>query len=341
MAVLDQSVTDRFAVYNGDSMEVMPTLPDGSIHFTIYSPPFCGLYHYSSNERDLSNTRNYAEFFEMYGFFVREIFRLTMPGRITAVHCMDIPTSNSGHNDALIDFPGDIIRLHEKIGFKYIARRGIWKEPLAVRNRTMVKGLAHKTVVVDSAQTSVASADYLMAFRRKGDNPVPIAHPTGLTEYAGVRQPPADVMRYRGWTGNQIENRFSHWVWRQYASAFWDDIRGNQGDRELDRGGVLPFIEARGEEDEKHVHPLQLDVIHRGIQLWSNPGERVLTPFMGVGSEVYEAVRCGRFGIGAELKESYYRQALRNLATVDRVIIENATLFDLDEEPSLFDVVES
>jgi DNA modification methylase len=306
--VLDQQVTDRYAIYNGDCMEVMPALPDESIHLSVYSPPFAGLYHYSSSERDLSNARDYAEFLEMYEYVVRELYRLTMPGRITAVHCMDVPTGNSGRNDALTDFPGDIIRLHERIGFRYITRRCVWKEPLTVRNRTLAKGLAHRTIVDDSAQASVASADYLLEFRRRGDNPVPVVHPVGLTEYAGQRQPPAEVLPYRGWTGKQTENRYSHWIWRQYASAFWDDVR-------LDN--VLPFREARDEEDEKHVHPLQLDVITRCLTLRSNPGERVFTPFMGVGSEVYEAVRCGRFGLGTELKRSYFRQAVRNLAALD------------------------
>lgn len=303
MAVQDQRVTDRFAIYNGDSCEVMPTLPDESIHLSVYSPPFGGLYHYSSSERDLSNARNYDEFFEHYEFVVRELHRLTMPGRLTGVHCMDVPSSNTGC-DFLRDFPGDIIRLHEKCGFRYVARYSIWKEPLGVRNRTMLKNLAHKTIVDDSSRCSVASADYLLMFRRSGTNPVPIAHPHGLMEYAGAREIPAELMSYRGYKGNQIENRYSHWIWRQYASAFWDDIR-------LDR--VLPFKQARDEEDERHVHPLQLDVIDRCLTLWSNPGENVLTPFMGVGSEVYSAVMNHRRGIGVELKPSYYRQAVRNL----------------------------
>ena len=169
----------------------------------------------------------------------------------------------------------------------------------------MVKALAHKTVVDDSSRCSVASADYLLIFRRYGDNPVPIAHPHGLTEYAGSRTPPADVLSYRGWRGNQIENRYSHWIWRQYASAFWDDIR-------IER--VLPYEESREPDDERHVHPLQLDVIERTVILRTNPGETVLTPFMGVGSEVYGAVTNGRRGVGIELKTAYYRQAERNLA---------------------------
>lgn len=304
MAVLDQLLTPEFAIYNGDSMEVMPTLPDGSVHLSIYSPPFAGLYQYSSSERDLSNSTGYPEFLEHYAYFVREIQRLTMPGRMTAVHCMDIPTGNTGKGDGLRDFPGDIIRLHESEGWQYVARYHVWKEPLTVRNRTMVKSLAHKTIVDDSTRCSVASADYLLVFRKAGENPIPVAHPTGLHEYAGDRQIPAELHRYRDWKGNQIENRYSHWIWRQYASAFWDDVR-------LDR--VLPFREARDEEDEKHVHPLQLDVIDRATILWSNPGETVLTPFMGVGSEVYGAVQNGRRGIGIELKPSYYRQAVRNL----------------------------
>jgi len=309
VAVADQTITDRYAIYNGDCLEVMPTLPPGSVGLSIYSPPFAGLYHYSSSERDLSNSRDYAEFFEHYGYVVRELFRLTIPGRMTAVHCMDVPASNTGRGDYLIDFPGDIIRLHEREGWRYVARYHVWKEPLAVRNRTMTKALAHKSIVDDSSRCTVASADYLLLFRRKGENPVPISHPTGLTEYAGERQMPADLLPFRNWKGKQTENRFSHWIWRQYASAFWDDVR-------IDR--VLPYKPARDAEDEKHVHPLQLDVIDRALVLWSNPDETVLTPFLGVGSEVYAAVMAGRRGIGIELKASYYRQAVKNLSDAGR-----------------------
>jgi hypothetical protein len=298
-------------------MDVMAELDDASIHLSVYSPPFAGLYQYSSSERDLSNSRDYDEFLDHYGHVVAELARLTMPGRITAVHCMDVPLSNSGRGDALSDFPGDIIRLHRRHGFDYVARYHVWKEPLTVRNRTMTKALAHKTIVEDSSRCSAASADYLLCFRRHGDNPIPIEHPHGLTDYAGERPIPEDLLSYRGWTGKQTENRYSHWIWRQYASAFWDDIR-------LDR--VLPFRQARDEQDERHVHPLQLDVIDRCLVLWSNPGERILTPFMGVGSEVYAAVQAGRLGLGVELKPSYYRQAVKNLAS----------LGSEDEQHSLF-----
>lgn len=325
MAVIDQLITDDFAIYNGDCIEGMGELPDGKIALSIYSPPFGGLYHYSSSDRDLSNCLNYDQFFEHYAFVVRELFRLTMPGRMTAVHCMDVPSGNSG-TDFLIDFPGDIIRLHKAEGWNYIARYAIWKEPLAVRNRTMAKNLAHKTIVEDSSRCSVASADYLLVFRRKGENQVPIAHPTGLHTYAGERQMPAELLKYKSWIGNQIENRFSHWIWRQYASAFWDDIR---------IGRVLPFKASRDDEDEKHVHPLQLDVIERCVQLWSNPGETVLTPFMGVGSEVFGAVQSGRRGVGFELKPSYFRQAVANMATVrDEVIEQPDILAETEAEPS-------
>ena len=190
MAVIDQKIERNFAIYHGDCLEVMPELPDGSVHLSVYSPPFCGLYHYSSSERDLSNCRSYEEFFEHYEFMVRELFRLTVPGRMTAVHCVDVPSGNTGC-DHLVDFPGDIIRLHERLGFRYVARYCVWKEPLGVRNRTMAKNLAHKTVVDDSSRCSNASADYLLLFRRKGENPDPIEHPHGLLEYACERENPA------------------------------------------------------------------------------------------------------------------------------------------------------
>lgn len=302
--VIEQVLTDAYAIYNGDCIDVMAGLPAGSVHLSVYSPPFGGLYHYSSDERDLSNCRDYDQFMAHYDFVVREIARVTMKGRCSAVHCMDVPTGNTG-SDAYIDFPGDIIRLHQKHGFHFIARHAIWKEPLWVRNRTMQKNLAHKTAVDDSVQCGVASADYLLIFRKAGQNPIPVAHPVGFLEYAGDdSKMPADVRHLRGFEGDQKQNRFSHWIWRRYASSIWDDIR---------MGRVLPYIESKEEDDEKHVHPLQLDVIDRVVQMRSNPGETVLTPFMGVGSEVCSPVSLGRRGIGVELKPSYFRQAVRNL----------------------------
>jgi len=307
MAVNEQVINDNYAIYLGDCVEVMKDLKKESVHLSIYSPPFGGLFHYSSSERDLSNAKDYNQFFEHYRFVVEEIFRLTHSGRMTCVHCMDVPSGNSG-SDYLIDFPGDIIRLHEEIGFKYIARYCVWKEPLGVRNRTMAKNLAHKTIVEDSSKCSVASADYLLVFRKKGENKIPIEHPNGLLNYAGERQIPGELLRFKNYEGKQTLNRYSHWIWRQYASAFWDDIRINN---------VLPFKESKDEEDEKHIHPLQLDVIERCLVLWSNPDEVVITPVMGVGSEIYQSVKVGRKGIGMELKKSYFNQSVKNLKSLE------------------------
>jgi len=325
MAITEQVITDQYAIYNGDSAEWITSLPDESLGMSIYSPPFATenggcLYNYSSSVRDLSNARTYAEFFDHYAFIVENIARATKPGRISAVHCMDVPKQGA-NICGYTDFPGDIIRLHEKLGFEYLPRICIWKEPLAVRNRTMAKALAHRQICEDSTLTNVAAADYLIPFRKRGENPIPVTHETGLHEYYGEREVPADLHRYRGWTGKQTENRYSHWIWRNYASCFWDDIR-------LDR--VLPYEESKDEGDERHQHPLQLDVIQRAVEMWSNPGEAVLTPFMGVGSEVYGAVSLGRRGVGCELKPSYYRQAVKNLASIGKqqVTQQQPTLFD-------------
>ncbi|KKM13496.1 hypothetical protein LCGC14_1715650 [marine sediment metagenome] len=307
MGVKDKKITDEYAIYNADCMNVLEKLPESKIGLSVYSPPFGGLYNYSSDERDLSNCSSYEEFFKHYEFVVKELYRITMPGRITAVHCMDIPRSNTGKGDSYIDFPGDIIRLHEKIGFKFRGRRAIWKEPLGVRLRTMQKNLAHQTVVEDSAASGVAAADYVLCFAKEGENNIPVEYPEGLQFYSGERKIPEELMIYKHWKGKQTENRYSHWIWRQYASSVWMDIRLNN---------VLPFQDSKDEDDEKHVHPLQLDVIERIIILYSNKGEIVFTPFMGVGSEVYCAIQNERRGIGVELKTSYYQQTVRNIESI-------------------------
>jgi DNA modification methylase len=336
VAVKTQEITERYALYNGDCIEVMRTLPDGCADLTLYSPPFCGLYNYSSNERDLSNCRSYQEFFVHYGYVIAEIARLTKPGRISAVHVMDVPGQGNGETarmgcganvgTGLIDFPGDVIRAHEKHGFVFAGRRAIWKEPLGVRNRTMAKGLAHKQIVEDSTLTDVASADYLLTFRRSGENKVPVAHSTGLEYYAGERVMPAELQQFKDYKGKQTENRYSHWIWRQYASSVWDDIR-------IDR--VLPYKESKDPDDERHVHPLQLDVIERACTLWTNPGEVVMTPFMGVGSECYGAILNGRRAVGIELKAAYFQQAMRNLHDVKpQQRTKQTTVFDrLESSP--------
>lgn len=320
MAIISQKIEKDYAIYHGDCIEVLNDLPENKIDLSIYSPPFGGLYHYSSNERDLSNADSYDDFFKHYKFVVEEIHRCTKPGRCTAVHCMDIPSGNTG-KDTFIDLPGDIIRLHQSIGFDYICRHAIWKEPLSVRNRTMQKNLAHKTVVDDSIYCGIAGADYLLIFRKKGENKIPVSHPTGFDYYAGDLEMPNDIHKYFRFTGDQKQNKFSHWIWRNYASCMWYDIRTDH---------VLQYKTSKEEEDEKHIHPLQLDVIDRVVLMRSNPNEIVFTPFMGVGSEVYSAVYNNRKGIGVELKKAYYNQAIKNLETVyiDRKEKTKKGLFD-------------
>jgi hypothetical protein len=313
MAILDQQITDRYAIYNGDCMEVLPTLPAGKIHFSVYSPPFAGLYNYSSDDRDMSNCSSYEQFMEHYGFLVAELSRVTMAGRLSAVHVMDVTTG-----DHLRDFPGDVIRMHEQHGFIYHDRHCIWKDPLRVAIRTRSKGLMHCQIVKDATQCRTALPDYILVFRKKGENPLPVEHPLGLQTYAGSRPVPEGLEKFKNWNNPQTNKR-AHWIWQQYASAFWHDIRV---------GRVLPYREARESEDEKHVHPLQLDVIDRCVSLWTNPGETVLTPFMGVGSEVYGAVTAGRRGVGVELKASYYRQARHNMEAIsdDQIVQEGLGL---------------
>lgn len=302
MALIDQILTDQYALYNGDCCEVLPGLRDASIGLSVYSPPFFGLYNYSSDDRDMSNSVDYDAFYRHYEYLVSEISRVTMPGRMSVVHCMDIP--QPGQKRGYHDLPGKIIELHERHGFYFFGRVLIWKEPLRVAIRTRLKHLTHKQLVKDSCQSTIAAADYILIFKKAGENTAPVAHATGFDRYAGATPIPEELLKHRGETDQRI-NKLSHWIWRRYASSVWDDIR-------IDR--VLPYKEAREPEDEKHVHPLQLDVIDRCVNLWSNPGDTVLTPFMGVGSEAYGAVLNGRRAVGVELKASYFKQALRNVA---------------------------
>lgn len=309
--IKDQLVTDQFAIYCGDCMDVVPTLPDASADLVIYSPPFAGLYNYSSSEKDFSNCESKEQFLDQYEFLVNELSRVTKPGRINAVHCTDIFDNRS----FLWDFPHEIIRIHEKYGFHYRNRITIWKEPLKVRMRTMVQSLMHKFIVEDTTRCFTAMPDYVLIFTKNGDSEVPVTHPFGLTEYFGETPfLPAHEETYgkysdfkkkwKNFSGDPKENKMSHLIWQRYASSVWDDIR-------IDN--VLPFKETKEEDDEKHVHPLQLDVIDRLVELYSNPGEVVLTPFMGVGSEVFSPVSMGRKAIGVELKDSYYKQAVANM----------------------------
>lgn len=324
--VKDQLITDDYALYNSDCMYVLPQLADKSIDLSVYSPPFAGLYNYSSSENDFSNCESREQFLEQYEYLIEQIARVTKPGRISAVHVTDVMNKD----ESLWDFPHEVIRLHEKHGFKYRNRVTIWKEPLKVRMRTMVRSLMHKLIVEDSTMCFPAMPDYLLIFKRKGDVEVPVTHPVGLSYYAGATPLlPAMEKTYGSWDAIKSKyrdhedpktNKLSHLIWQRYASSVWDDIRIDE---------VLSYKESKDEDDEKHVHPLQLDVIDRVVELYSNPGETVLTPFMGVGSEVYSPVSMGRKAIGIELKESYYKQAIRNLATVkDRFASERLPELD-------------
>lgn len=321
MMTKQQTVTDDYAIYNSDCMEVLPTLPDESVDLSIYSPPFAGLYNYSSSERDFSNCENKEQFLDQYDYLIAEIARITKPGRISAVHCTDVFDNSC----RLWDFPHEVIRIHEKYGFQYRNRITIWKEPLKVRMRTMVKSLMHKLIVEDSTQCFTAMPDYVLIFTKKGENQVPVTHERGLTKYFGAtpilpniltawnNANESDFTESELWKylNNNFKkhkdpktNKLSHYIWQRYASSVWDDIR-------IDN--VLPYKDSREEDDEKHVHPLQLDVIDRLVELYSNKGETVLTPFMGVGSEVYSPVSLGRKAIGIELKDTYYKQACLNM----------------------------
>lgn len=302
MAVKDQVLTEKYHIINGDCIDAMAAMPDNSVDLSVYSPPFGGLYAYSSDDRDLSNCADKGEFFEHYAFVIKELARITKPGRITCVHCSDIPASNSGV-DTYFDLTGAFIKAYEAQGWKYTGRRVIWNEPLRVRLRTMQKNLSHRGVCEDSAASGVASADYIITFRNVGENKVPVINENGFTYYAGEEKMPDNILSMKNMKGDQKTNKFSQWIWRRYASSVWMDIRTQR---------ILPYRDGREHDDEKHVHPLQIDVIERCIQLYSNPGEVVFTPFMGVGSEVYTAVMAGRKGIGVELKSSYYRQAVKN-----------------------------
>lgn len=324
--IKEQITSENYTLVNADCMDVVSNLPDNSIDLSIYSPPFAGLYNYSSHERDFSNCESKEQFLEQYDFLIQQIARVTKPGRITAVHCTDVFDNHS----YLWDFPHEIIRMHEKYGMNYRNRITIWKEPLKVRMRTMVQSLMHKFIVEDSTRCFTAMPDYVLIFTNAGENQVPVTHFNGLSEYEYFGDTPflpAHIETYgnyedfkkkwKRFDGDQRENKLSHLMWQRYASSVWDDIR-------IDN--VLPFRDSKEEDDEKHVHPLQLDVIDRLTILYSNKGETVLTPFMGVGSEVYSPVSLGRKAIGIELKESYFKQAKLNLEACKSRFVETTQL---------------
>ena len=284
MNCLDQTIGDRFALYHGDSCEVLRGLPDKSVHFSVFSPPFASLYTYSSSPRDLGNVRDDETFFAHFGWIATELARVTKPGRLASVHCMDLPTSKERDGYiGLRDFRGDIIRLFQRAGWIFHSTVCIWKDPVTAMQRTKALGLLHKTIRRDSSMSRQGIPDYLVTFRQPSKNEESIEHP-------GDSFPVAK--------------------WQRYASPVWTDI---------DPSDTLQKESAREDDDERHICPLQLQVIRRAIELWTNPGDVVLSPFAGIGSEGYVALQEGRRFIGCELKRSYYEQAARNLAIAESV----------------------
>lgn len=277
MKVLNQQVKDKYAIYNADCIDVLRGLPDASIHYTVFSPPFASLYTYSASPRDMGNCKGLEDFQNHFRYLVPELFRVTKPGRLLSFHCMQLPTSKTMNGFiGLRDFRGELIRMFLEAGWYYHSEVCIWKDPVTAMQRTKALGLLHKQVKKDSSMSRQGIADYLVTMRKPGDNPEPISH---------------------------TPEEFPVSLWQRYASPVWMDI--NQSD-------TLQYRSAREENDEKHICPLQLEVIRRALKLWSNPGDTVLSPFAGIGSEGYTALQEGRKFIGAELKESYYKQAVAN-----------------------------
>jgi len=291
MEILNQTTTDEFAAYHGDSCEVIANIPDDSMHYSIFSPPFASLYTYSNSDRDLGNCKSDDEFKTHFGFIVEQLYRVIMPGRLVSFHCMNLPTSKA--RDGVIgirDFRGDMIRLFQDKGFVYHSEACIWKNPVVAMQRTKALGLLHKQIKKDSCMSRQGIPDYLVTMRKPGVNPEPVA---GEFQYFTGEE---ETFKH---TGN-----LSIDVWQRYASPVWMDINPSK---------TLQYRSARDHNDERHICPLQLEVIERGLQLWSNEGDTVLSPFMGIGSEGHVSIKCKRNFVGIELKESYYNQAVKNL----------------------------
>ena len=310
--VLDQYVSRRVSLYHGDSVEILKGLPDNSIHYSLFSPPFSSLYTYSNSDRDMGNSANDAQFYTHFGYLIHELARVLMPGRLVSVHCMDIPKMKS--RDGVIglkNIPGEIIRAFEAEGFIYHSRVVVWKDPLVEATRTKALGLMHKQLCKDSAMCRMGLPDYVLTFRKSGENPEPVAHPDGLDRFYGDNEPdgvkgprPApDTELVEAKKKYNTDPVYSHQVWRRYASPVWMDIR---------QSNTLNKAAAREEKDERHICPLQLDLIARCLELWTNPDDIVLDPFAGIGSVPVMALRMGRRAMGFELKDSYYTQMVLN-----------------------------
>lgn len=326
MEILNQKIDDRYAVYNGDCVEVLKGITENSIHYSIFSPPFASLYTYSNSDRDMGNSASDNEFYEHFKFLVSELYRVTMPGRLLSFHCMDLPMMKS--RDGVIglkDFSGELIRMFSEAGFIYHSKVTIWKDPLVEATRTKALGLLHKQICKDSSMCRQGLPDYLVTMRKPGENPEPIAHPEGFESYIGedepegakIERPQPDAEKYEKKEKYNEVPVYSHQVWRKYASPVWMDIR---------QSNTLNGKSAREEQDERHICPLQLDVIARGINLWTNENDIVLDPFAGIGSSNYVALKMGRRTIGVELKENYYNLAIDNVEKADMdYIIEGIT----------------
>lgn len=301
---VDQVITDDYAIYQGDSCDVIRAIPGDSIHFGVHSPPFEGLYKFSNFDRDISNNDG-PDFWAHYAFLIQELYRVTMPGRIHAVHVMQLPTSKTRHGFiGMRDFRGEVIRAYQDAGWIFHSEVCIWKDPVVAQQRTKSIRLLHKQIVKDSTISGQGLADYIVSFRKPGENPEPVSG--CFDEWHGEGDGP-DPAKFT--TPTDGRNWYSIEVWQRYASPVWADINQTR---------TLQYRGGRDEKDEVHISPLQLDVIERCIDLWSNPGDTVLTPFLGIGSEVYCAVEMGRKGIGIELKPSYFAQAVKNIAGLER-----------------------
>lgn len=296
---VNQVVAENYAIYEGDACELIRAIPGDSVHFGIHSPPFEGLYKFSGSDRDLSNSEG-GDFWRHYQFLIAEMLRITKPGRIHAVHVMQLPTSK--RRDGFIgmrDFRGEVIRAWQDAGWQLHSEVCIWKDAVVAQARSKSHRLNHKQLVKDSSISGQALADYVIAFRKPGINPEPVAG--CLKRYVGEGDGP-DFAKYT--TDHDSRNWYSIEVWQRYAQPVWMDIRQTR---------TLQYLTAREDADEQHISPLQLDVIERCIDLWSNPGDIVFTPFLGIGSEVWCAVHAGRRGIGFELKARYFAQAAKNM----------------------------
>lgn len=301
IGAIDQIVTDTYAIYHGDSCELVKGIPDDSIDFGIHSPPFEGLYKFSNSDRDISNNEG-GTFWEHYSFLIRELLRISVPGRLHSVHCMQLPTSKTRHGFiGMRDFRGDVIRAYQAAGWQFHSEVCIWKDPVVAQQRTKSIRLLHKQIIKDSTVSAQGLADYIVTFRKPGENPKPVSG--CFDQWIGEGDGP-DPSKFT--TPTDGRNWYSIEVWQRYASPVWMDINQTR---------TLQFRGGRDDKDEVHISPLQLDVIERCIELWSNPGDTVFTPFAGIGSEVFGAVELGRKGLGIELKPSYFRQMVKNLET--------------------------